>query len=411
MKSNKNLNVPNLRFPGFEGSWEVKNLDQLANIYDGTHQTPKYVSSGIPFVSVENIENIENSNKYISEDAFEKFKIKPQKDDILMTRITAGIIGATAIVRNNSPLGFYVSLALIRKKDDATNVNFLEKYINTNYFKHELHKRIIHIAFPKKINLGEIGYCKISFPDYFEQRKIAYLLNAIDSRISTQNKIIEDYKLLKKGMMQKIFNQELRFKDEHDNFYPEWKEKRLEEVCNLIKDGSHGTHKDDNSSFCFLLSAKNIIGNKVTFDSTDRKIPQIDYDSIYKNYQLLQGDILLTIVGTIGRVAIWKDTYPQIAFQRSVAILRFTKELPTFIAQLLNSDSFQKELLRKQVVSAQPGLYLGDIAKLRIKLPSIPEQYKIASALFSIDKKIELETEFLKMLETQKQHFLQNLFI
>ena len=165
--------IPKLRFKKFVNEWQEKKLENICNIYDGTHQTPKYVEKGVKFVSVEDIKNINQTQKYISkEDFINNFKIKPQINDILMTRITAGIIGDTTIVKSNEPLGFYVSLALIRKKENI-DVKFLNHYINSSIFKNELHKKIIHVAFPKKINLGDIGKCKISIPTLKEQEKIA----------------------------------------------------------------------------------------------------------------------------------------------------------------------------------------------------------------------------------------------
>ena len=62
-------------------------LDDIAEIYDGTHQTPKYTDSGVSFISVQNINDIYNSKKYISEKDYNKYKIKPQINDIFMTRI------------------------------------------------------------------------------------------------------------------------------------------------------------------------------------------------------------------------------------------------------------------------------------------------------------------------------------
>ncbi|MGL5901335.1 MAG: restriction endonuclease subunit S, partial [Cetobacterium sp.] len=202
--------VPKLRFPEFSGEWEEKKIGDVCSIYDGTHQTPTYVNQGIKFVSVENIKNIDNTDKYITKEAFEKdFKIKPQKDDILMTRITAGIIGATAIVKNNNPLGYYVSLALLRKKSDIF-IEFLAQYINGIQFKKELNKRIIHVAFPKKINLGDIGDCKIKTPSLPEQEKIASFLSEVDTKIEKLEKKKELLSQYKKGMMQKLFSQKLR---------------------------------------------------------------------------------------------------------------------------------------------------------------------------------------------------------
>ena len=197
--------VPEVRFPGFTDDWEQRKLADLAEYYDGTHQTPKYTKSGVPFVSVENINNIKRTDKYISEEDFEnQFKIKPQKDDILMTRITAGVIGDTTIVPDNNPLAYYVSLALIRPK--KIMASYLEKYIGSNQFKEELHKRIIHTAFPKKINLGEIGQCIVSCPcNDSEQEKIGSFFKQLDKTITLHQRELELLQLTKKAFLQKLF--------------------------------------------------------------------------------------------------------------------------------------------------------------------------------------------------------------
>ena len=118
----KQGNKPELRFKEFNDYWGRYRMEQLADCYDGTHQTPKYVKSGVPFVSVENIKNYASKSKFITKEAFDKnFKNKPKKGDVIMTRITAGIIGMTSIVENDDDLAYYVSVALIRKKKNISS--------------------------------------------------------------------------------------------------------------------------------------------------------------------------------------------------------------------------------------------------------------------------------------------------
>ena len=195
-KKDKNLNVPNLRFPEFSGEWERYLLKNITNIYDGTHQTPKYTKSGVPFMSVEDVtQKSSKEQKYISEQDFQNdFHNPPQKGDILMTRI--GDIGTPCIVPTNEALGYYVSLALIRPLEKLQSC-FLNYVIQSNSFKRELYKRTIHVAFPQKINKEDIGKCKLDVPSIEEQSRIGDLLSLIDERIETQKKIIEDLKKLK----------------------------------------------------------------------------------------------------------------------------------------------------------------------------------------------------------------------
>ena len=95
-------------------------------MYDGTHQTPKYVNTGVPFVSVQDIKNIYGTDKYITAEEYNKFKVKPRKNDVFMTRI--GDIGTCAIVKNDEDLAYYVTLALIRPSNDIVLSKFL-KYL------------------------------------------------------------------------------------------------------------------------------------------------------------------------------------------------------------------------------------------------------------------------------------------
>lgn len=200
---------------------------------------------------------------------------------------------------------------------------------------------------------------------------------------------------------------QLRFPE----FTDEWQMKKLGDIASFIKDGTHGTHPDDPRGEYYLLSAKNLQHGTIEIDDSDRKISQIEYDSITKKYALKTSDILLSIVGTIGRVSQIPEKYlGNTAYQRSVAFLRFGGENSTFIAQLFNGRKFQNELRRRQVVSAQPGIYLGDIAKIQINLPSKPEQGKIADFLTAVDERIGVGEKKLELLETYKRGVMQKIF-
>ncbi|MGV3278048.1 restriction endonuclease subunit S [Rickettsiales bacterium LUAb2] len=170
-----------LTFEG--GEVEFKPLGEVANIYDGTHQTPKYISSGIPFVSVQNIKNIYATEKYISKEDFEKYKYKPQKNDLFMTRM--GEIGTCAVVENDNPLAYYVTLALIRVNQKYIIPKFLKYIIESSIGKVELYKRTLIKAAPIKINLGEIGKIIIPIPSLKEQERIVSILDKFDTLTSS----------------------------------------------------------------------------------------------------------------------------------------------------------------------------------------------------------------------------------
>jgi len=162
-----------------KGEAEWKTLGEVAKTYDGTHQTPKYSSSGVPFVSVENIRNPYKTKKFISVDDFEKYKYKPQKDDLFMTRI--GDIGTCAVVENDEPLAYYVTLTLIRVDKNSILPKFLKYVIESHIGKSELYKRTLVNAAPIKINLGEIGKIIIPVPLLAEQTRIVTILDKFDA--------------------------------------------------------------------------------------------------------------------------------------------------------------------------------------------------------------------------------------
>ncbi|CDN26962.1 restriction endonuclease subunit S [Lactiplantibacillus plantarum] len=189
------------RFKGFTDPWEQRKLQQIAKVFDGTHQTPEYVSNGVPFVSVENIKTLK-TNKYISNNAFQNnFKIFPQKGDIFMTRI--GNIGSVNIVENNKDLAYYVSLALIRPEHIRTQ--YLAQYISSQNGQRQLWRRTLHVAFPKKINKNEISKINIFYPDNVEQEKIGSLIIKLDHLIAANEDKLNQLKRLKKYLMQNLF--------------------------------------------------------------------------------------------------------------------------------------------------------------------------------------------------------------
>ncbi|WP_186727221.1 restriction endonuclease subunit S [Leuconostoc lactis] len=194
--------VPEIRFAGFTDDWEQCKLRDIVDIYDGTHQTPKYTSAGVKFVSVENISNLE-TEKYISQEAYEKEYANKQtsKGDVLMTRI--GDIGTARVVETTEPLAYYVTLSLLKPK--LVESDFLAWLITSPAVQHNIWKRTLHIAFPKKINLGEINQVETTIPKKTEQEKIGIFFKQLDDLITLHQRKVNILKEQKKGFLQKMF--------------------------------------------------------------------------------------------------------------------------------------------------------------------------------------------------------------
>lgn len=196
------------RLDGFDGKWEEIELGKICNIYDGTHQTPKYTNNGIRFVSVEDISNLKDSRKFISINDFRKdFKIYPENKDILMTRI--GDIGTPCLLKDDEKIAYYVSLALL--KNIKINSEYLYHYIRSSNFKNELDKRILHHATPIKINKNDIGKCQVNYPtDIKEQQAIASILTSMDEEIENLEKEKAKIEKIKAGAMDDLLTGKVR---------------------------------------------------------------------------------------------------------------------------------------------------------------------------------------------------------
>lgn len=198
------------RLPGFNGEWEEKRLGDFAEVKDGTHQTPSYTSSGIPFYSVENVtKNDFRNTKFISlEDHMILTRTsKIELGDILMTRI--GSIGDCKLVDWEVNASYYVSLALLKISSDVHSP-FIAHYSKTNAFKKEIDLNSLLSAIPKKINLGPISELKISLPSIEEQKYIAKILTDMDKEIEVLESKKAKYEQLKQGMMQELLTGKTR---------------------------------------------------------------------------------------------------------------------------------------------------------------------------------------------------------
>lgn len=195
-------NKPEIRFRGFTDAWEQRKLGDIVTVYDGVHQTPNYQTSGVMFLSVENIATLK-SNKFISIEDFKRdYKVYPQRNDILMTRI--GDVGTTNVVTDNDVKAYYVSLALLKYKE--TNPFFLSSAIQSDFVQKGLSNRTLKTAIPMKINKDEIGQVDVMLPTSAdEQDKIGSFFSQLDTIITLHQCKCDKYKSIKAGLIRKLF--------------------------------------------------------------------------------------------------------------------------------------------------------------------------------------------------------------
>ena len=402
----EHTNTPALRFSEFRDEWNQNKLSDVVNVYDGTHQTPKYTNEGIKFLSVENIKTL-NSNKYISkEDFIKEFKIHPEYGDILMTRI--GDIGTPNIVNLKEPLAYYVSLALLK----PININsyFLNSLILSPTVQNELWRKTLHIAFPKKINKNEIAKVLINYPTFNEQEKIGYFFSKLDRQIELEEKKLELLEQQKRGYMQKIFSQEIRFKDENGNDYPDWKEQKLEELGRFNSGvGFPEKYQGGNLGTPFFkVSDMNLPANKTLMNMANNYVT--DQQINEKKWKVIN-DVPAVIFAKVGAAIMLnrkRIVIEPFLMDNNTMSYSFSTHWDTNFGNIF----FQTLNLPKYAqVGALPSYNSKDIGIIAVNLPSLSEQKKIGSFFIKLDSFIEKQSAKVKRLKVRKKGFLQKMFV
>ena len=399
---------PKIRFEEYTKGFESKTLNDLAHIYDGTHQTPVYVDTGVPFYSVEHLTaNQFEKVKYISEEIFLKEikRVRIERNNILMTRI--GDIGTVKYINWDVKASFYVSLSLIKAKE-IINSLFLSFLIQSTSFRKQLWTKTIHVAFPKKINLGEIAKCIALFPqDILEQQKIASFLSSVDKKIELLTKKHELLEKYKKRLMQKLFAQEMRFKQDDGSDFPDWKIGILDNLIKKIADG--GTPPtNDKSNFGGEI-------NWVVIDDIQDKIEVTKIKLTEKGYKKCSSslwepeDIILSTGATIGEVGITKLTT---ATKQGICGIKVNKECCNiFLKEWFKSENARLQFKKYAQGSSIKEVRPPTLIKFKIIFPELAEQQKIASFLSALDKKLDLVKQQIEKTQTFKKGLLQQMFV
>lgn len=176
---------------------------------------------------------------------------------------------------------------------------------------------------------------------------------------------------------------------------------KLKDLSINITDGEHGTVKDDIDGEYFLLSNKNIVDGNIVIGKNERKINKVTFDKINKRTKLEVGDVVISTVGTIGKTAVIEDNNINYVFQRSVGIIKVDKNKlnPYYLKYQLDSEEFQKRMIKLSKGAIQKCLYISDLEELEIKTVELEEQNKIANKLKSIDDKIKNNIKIINELE------------
>ena len=374
-------NVPNLRFPEFHGEWEETEIKNILKIGNGRDY--KHLERGnIPVLGTGGYMTSVNDFLYDGESVCIGRKGTINKPFYLTGKFwTVDTLFYTYSYKNILPKFLFYIFEQINwiKYNEASGVPSLSK--NT------IEK--IPIVIPKKE----------------EQNKIATFLSLIDERIETQNKIIEDLKLLKDTISKKIFLRQLIFKDGNGNDYPEWESEKLGEVLEI-----QGGYAFKSSSFNQGNTKVIRIGDIKPRIKLQFFLGVYSHEIPNEKYIVKKNDFVMALSGaTFGKVG--KISDDGIAYINQRVALFKTEQCLEFFYQLILIENFKNYIASIPTASAQPNISNNDIANYRTAIPCIAEQQKIATFLSSIDSKIDIETLISRKLEEQKKFLLEQMFV
>lgn len=400
--------VPELRFPEFEDEWGIKKLKNISNIARGKftprpRNDPAYYGGDIPFVQTSDVVKSNGCIKTFTQTLNEKGLAVSKlfsKGTILIT--IAANIGYTGVLQID--MACPDSLIGI-----DCNENIFNMYIN--FYLSTKQRKMDYLApegAQKNINIDFLKPFKIPIPTLPEQQKIASFLSVIDKKIEKLTRKKKLLELYKKGVMQKIFSLEIRFKDDNGKDFSDWEEKRLGDVATFLKGKS-------------LPKADLSIGGKLkcirygelytTYSEIISKIKSATNVEVSKLFLSKINDVIIPSSGETN-IDLATASYVSddgIALGGDINVIR-SKENGIFLAYYLNNAKRIDIAKLAQGISVMH-LYASHLKNLNLKLPVLEEQQKIAKCLSTIDKKIESVQTQLTKIQIFKKGLLQKMLV
>lgn len=413
-KSTGDTKIPKIRFPEFGGDWNIKRLGEVFERITG-----KNTENNTNVLTISAQQGLINQEKFFTMSVSAKDVtgyIFLKKGDFAYNKSYSKGYPMGAIKKLKKYEKGVVSTLYIcfRLKNDKNSEFFFEKYFDAG----KLNKGIAKIAQEGARNHGLLN---MSVGDFFsgilltipilsEQQKIADFLVAVDNWIENKKAQKEKLEAYKKGLMQKIFSREIRLKDENGKDFPEWDEKRLGEVAKFLK--GKGISKvdiqEDGENKCIRYGELYTEYNEVISGIASRtKLAKEESVLSEKN------DILIPSSGEtpidIATASCVNES--EILLGGDLNILRFKKgNNGVFFAYYL-SNYKSREIARMAQGNAVVHLYNSQLQTLKISLPSLPEQQKIADFLSSVDTLITAKQAEIEKAEQWKKGLMQGLFV
>ncbi|OXB17472.1 restriction endonuclease subunit S [Flavobacterium reichenbachii] len=399
-------NRPILGFPEFKEEWKNKKLKEVAKIGRGKSKhrprDAEFLYGGkYPFIQTGDIRKTElyltSFTQTYSEDGLKQSKL--WDEDTLCITIAANI-AETAILKIKAC--FPDSIIGLIPKENETTVLFVKHLFDK--FKIQI-QSLSQGAAQDNLNQEKLSNIDFTFPTIIEQQKIATFLTAVDEKIQALKHKKNLLKQYKKGVMQKIFSQELRFKDDSGNYFSDWEENKLGEVL------KKNSKKNKNQEFKLVQS----VSNKHGFVNQDEYFEdRIIASKDLSNYYVIQkGDFAYNPSRIdVGSLAYKFDNKTSVISPLYISFKTDKNYLnDNFLLEWFFTEKFTRQMNSSFEGSVRNTLSYESLTKIKIEFPSLEEQTKITNFLSAIDSKINHCQSQIKKTEVWKKGLLQQMFV
>lgn len=383
-------NKPNLRFKEFNDDWLTTTIGKVSqgSLSYGMNAAAKDFDGTNKYIRITDID--EFSNKYLYDNVVSpagkldnNFLLK--NNDIIFAR-TGASTGKTYLYNPEDGILYYAGFLIKAHIKDDICAKFIFYCTKLDKYKKWVSITSLRSGQPG-INAQEYSNYKFKIPTLLEQEKIAGFLSKVDELINECEGEVKDLEEQKKGLMQKIFSQQIRFKDSNNNPYPDWEETKLEEIYNF-KYGLYNNNPDNGGQYP-VYGANGVIGGYTEYNAENSVI--IGHMGAYAGSVLFEKNKhFVTYNGTI--------TTPK-------DINKLNSKYGYFLLLNLN--------IRKICDgSGQPFLSYDTLNRIKAKVSkNLEEQEKIAKVLSKMDELIEEKKALLSDWQQFKKGLLQQMFV
>lgn len=423
-------NVPALRFYEFSGEWEKQSLGYLGDFKNGINKDKSDFGFGFPFVNLMDVFGKHSINSRMKLGAVnatlkEVENYSLQKGDIIFIRSSVkrtGVGETIAVIEDMPDTVFSGFLIRYRETTGALSLEFMRHCFWTTKFR----KNILSLSTTSantNINQESLSVVKVIFPTLPEQQKIASFLASVDTKIEQLGKKKALLGQYKKGVLQLLIKDKdplttnhssltIRFKDEQGNDFPDWEEKGLGGLIENVGGTALEKFTDLSSRYKFISIGNYSIDGKY-IDNGQR----VELNKKTKTKLLEKGNLVMVLNdktasgNIIGSTILIDDEDTYIYNQRSERIICKPSVLPQYLWQYLNSTMFRAQVFRMAQGGTQIYVNFPVVKELKLFLPGLGEQQKIANFLSALDQKLDLIATELTQAQTFKKGLLQQMFV